>query len=345
MKIYELEKYSNEIRSFREKLDLSFLSNKTILISGASGTIISYLIDTLLIDKNQKTNLIILVHSDKSKTRFPTDSRISYLYGDVTDSSVFSTLNKSVDIFISGASITDPKGYSSRPIDTMLINFYGTKNLLDVAVKNNALFLLLSSCEIYGIADVSTMNEEYCGKINTMDVRSCYNESKRASETLCVAYAKEFNIDIRIARISRSFGPTQSIEDTKALSQFIKNGLLGQDIILKSSGNQLFSYTYVADIVTGLLCILEKGQPNQAYNVCSDEIIKLKDMAKIVADHVNKKVIINCVSDELSKGGYSRTQLAIQDPSKLKKLGWSPSFKIKDSIEFTMDVLKELYFN
>lgn len=345
MRIYENQEYLSEISSFSKRIDLSFLKGKTLFIAGACGLVMSYLIDTILTEENQDTRIIALVYSDADRMRFQNkDSRLSFVYGDVKDPKTFSNINEHIDFVINGASIVDPKGYKEKPIDTMLINFLGTKNLLDLCVKNNASFLLTSSCEIYGEADVDLIPESYCGKLDTMEVRSGYNESKRACETLCVSYSAEKGIKTYVARLSRTFGPTQSPKDTKALSQFIKNGILKQNIILKSSGEQLFSYTYVQDIVSGILIILKNGESMNAYNVCNREILRLRDVAEIVSDISGTEVVFDLSGDSLTSG-YSKASLAIQDPSKLEKLGWKANVSIRDGLAITIQVLRDLYYS
>lgn len=345
MNIYNNPTYLKEIEEFNKTLDLSFLENKTILIAGACGLVMSYFIDSVLANKKQNTKIIALAYSDRDKSRFdPNETRISYLMGDVKDNNVFANLDTHIDYILNGASIVDPKGYKERPIDTMLINLMGTKNLLDVAVKNNATFLLTSSCEVYGEADVDLISEDYCGKLDPMNVRSCYNESKRACETLCVSYSTEKNIRTLVARLSRTFGPTQSPKDTKALSQFMKNAILNEDIVLKSKGEQLFSYTYVQDIVSGLITLLKSGESMNAYNVCNRETLRLKDVAGICASYNNKKVVFDLSDDGFNNAGYSKASLAIQDPSKLEALGWNSKVSLKDGILNTIQVLKELYY-
>ena len=343
--IYDIKEYVEEIESFSKSVDLSFLDGKTVLIAGASGLVMSYLIDTILSNPKQKTHIIANVYSENDFNRFPrVDNRLSFVVGDVTKPETFKDISKRIDYVINGASIVDPKGYKERPIDTMVINFYGTKNLLDVASKNNATFLLTSSCEIYGQSDDELIKENYFGKINTTDVRSCYNESKRACETLCVCYSQEKGIKTLIARLSRTFGPTQSIYDTKALSQFMKNAILNEDIVLKSEGNQLFSYTYVQDIVRGLLVILQKGESMNAYNVCNREALKLKEVAEICASYNNKKVIFDLTDDGYKTSGYSKASFARQDPSKLESLGYQSHIALKNGIFNTITILKKLYF-
>lgn len=343
MKIYEVASYQKEIKDFSKSLDLSFYNHKTLFIAGACGLVMSYLIDTLLSNKDLDIKIIALAHSPNSGLRFKEDKRLSFIYGDVKDSELIHNIKDKIDIVINGASLVDPKSYKERPIDTMLINIYGTKNLLDLSVRNNATFLLTSSCEIYGEADVESIDESYCGKLDPMDVRSCYNESKRASETLCVSYSVEHGIKTLIARLSRTFGPTQSYKDTKALSQFLKNGLHHEDIVLKSKGEQLFSYTYVQDVVSGILTILEKGNSANAYNVTNRETLRLKDVAQIVADISNTKVIFDLSDDGMNKAGYSRVTKGILDPSKLESLGWQSQVSIKDGIKNTLEIFKQLY--
>ena len=343
--VYENQQYLDEIKEFANKQDLSFLDNKTILISGAGGLVMSYFIDTVLSNPKQNTKIIAIAYNDADKRRFKSDEkRISYLMGDVKDPTIFENLKDKVDYILNGASIVDPKGYKERPIDTMLINLLGTKNLLDVAVKNNATFLLTSSCEVYGEADVDLIPEDYCGKLDPMDVRSCYNESKRACETLCVSYSVEKGIRTLIARLSRTFGPTQSPKDTKALSQFMKNAILGEDIVLKSKGEQLFSYTYIQDIVSGIITILQKGENANAYNVNNRETLRLKDVAKICASYNNKQVVFDINDDGFNSGGYSKASLALQDPSKLEALGWRANVPLEKGILHTIEILKDLYY-
>lgn len=345
MKIYNNQTYVSEINKFSKSIDLSFLNGKTLLVAGGCGLVMSYLIDTILTNPKQNTKIIVIAYSDRDKERFnPAEKRISYIIGDVKDASIFDNLNTEIDYVLNGASVVDPKGYKERPIDTMLINILGTKNLLDVATKHNASFLLTSSCEIYGEADVDLIKEDYCGKLDPMEVRSCYNESKRACETLCVSYSVEKGIRTLVARLSRTFGPTQSPKDTKALSQFMKNAILGEDIVLKSKGEQLFSYTYVQDIVSGLLTIIKKGESMNAYNVCNREKLRLKDIAEICASYAHKRVIYELQDDGFNSSGYSKASLAIQNPSKLEKLGWKANVSLKDGITKTIDILKILYY-
>ena len=170
-------------------------------------------------------------------------------------------------------------------------------------------------------------------------MRAGYPESKRASEALCQAYKKANQLDVVIARLARTYGPTMLLSDTKAISQFIKNGLAKEDIVLKSEGNQLYSYNYVADSVSGLLTILLKGKNGEAYNI-SDQAsdITLRDLARIIAGFTGTNVVFN-LPDEVESVGYSKATKALMDSSKLQMLEWMAHWDIKKGLQETLNHL------
>lgn len=340
--LYESKLYIDEIAEVSKTLNKDFIQGKSLLISGATGMICSYLIDALLVDNNYQGTIFALTTSIENATKrfiqWRDDTRLAFIQHDIKNPLVF---DRHVDFVIHGASYTDPKGYAEHPIDTMLINFNGVKHLLDVAVQNKVRFLFMSTCEIYGEANVDLIDENYSGYINPLDVRSCYNEGKRASETLCVAYAQEHSLEVVIPRFSRVFGPTMRMSDTKAVSQFIKNVLKGEDVMLKSHGRQRYSYCYVADAARALLFLLEKGKTKEAFNVANHENLSLKDIASLVASAENKQVFLN-VEDELSGRGYSKTTQSTQNISKLISYGFENRYSIYRGIKSTIDILKSL---
>ena len=241
------------------------------------------------------------------------------------------------------ASNTHPLLYSTDPIGTILTNVIGVKNLLDFSVKHNATrFAFASSNEMYGEnrGDVELFNEEYCGYINCNTLRAGYPESKRCGEALCQAYRVQKGLDIVIPRLTRTYGPTMSMFDTKAASQFIKNGIEGEDIVLKSSGTQYYSYTYVSDAVSGLLTVLLCGKNGEAYNIADESgDIMLKDFAVIVADICGTNVVFE-IPDAIEAAGYSKATKARLNGDKLRTLGWKPRFDIRSGVERTLKILK-----
>ena len=246
------------------------------------------------------------------------------------------------DFVLHLASNTHPVAYATDPIGTVTANIIGTQNMLDLAVRCGAKrFLFASSNEIYGEnrGDTELFDESYCGYIDCNTLRAGYPESKRCGEALCQAYKKQKGMDVVVARLTRSFGPTLQLTDTKALTQFLKNGLNKENIVLKSAGTQYYSYTYAADAVTGLLTVLLQGESGAAYNVADQSCdIQLKDLAKMIADIAGTEVIFD-LPNETEAAGFSKATKARLDGGKLKSLGWEPRFSLKDAIRKTMSIL------
>ena len=333
------------------KLPWKKLKNSSILITGASGLVGSCLIDVIQklnkdIDLNCKT-IAIGRNENKAKERF------NYCWNQPYFQFVSHDVNKpftqniqNIKYVIHMASNTHPIAYANDPIGTITANIIGTYNMLNFAVENNAeRFAFASSNEIYGEnrGDTELFDEDYCGYINSNTMRAGYPESKRCGESLCQAFAKQKNLDIVIPRLTRSYGPTMLMSDTKAISQFIKKGIAKENIVLKSKGEQFYSYTYVMDAVSGLLTVLLLGESLQAYNVADvSGDITLKDLAQIIADYSATKVVFE-LPDKVEESGYSKATKARLDGTKLQKLGWKPYYSIKKGIHQTLKILTTEY--
>ena len=250
-----------------------------------------------------------------------------------------------IDYIIHLASNTHPVAYATDPIGTVTANIIGTNNLLEYAVNHKTRrFMFASSNEIYGEnrGDVEFFDEHYCGYIDSNTLRAGYPESKRCGEALCQAYLKQKDLDVVIPRLTRSYGPTMLMSDTKAISQFIKKGIEGEDIVLKSEGTQYYSYTYMLDAVAGLLTVLLKGDSGNAYNIADESgDIMLKDLASIIAGYADRKVVFE-LPDDVEKAGYSTATKARLAGSKIRKLGWKPRYNIRDGIIRTIEILKKV---
>lgn len=318
------------------------LNRKTILLSGSTGMIGSFLVHVLM-NRNEDINIIALGRNIQiAKERFSeywNSNKFTFISHDINQL-LKEKIN--VDYVIHAASNTHPIAYATDPIGTITTNIIGLINMLDYAIKYQAKrFLFTSSVEIYGEnrGDIEYFDEDYCGYINCNLLRAGYPESKRAGEALCQAYKSQKEIEIVIARLSRTYGPTMLKSDTKAISQFIKKAISKEDIVLKSEGNQFYSYNYVADSVSGLLTILLKGQNGEAYNISDIKSnITLKDMAKIIAQYVNKKVIFS-LPDEREASGYSKATKAIMNSKKLQSIGWKAHWDIESGLHHTIDLL------
>ncbi len=332
------------------KLPWAKLANKSILIAGASGLIGSFLIDVLM--KKNLCGLNCTVYAigrnlDKAKNRFEkywTSSFFKFVAHDINEPLKLNNVDQ-IDYVIHLASNTHPLAYATDPIGTVTANIIGTNNLLKFAVEHKAKrFVFASSNEIYGEnrGDVEFFDESYCGYIDSNTLRAGYPESKRCGEALCQAYKKQENLDVVISRFTRSYGPTMLKTDTKAISQFIKKAVEGENIVLKSAGTQYYSYTYVADAVSGFLTVLLNGKSGEAYNIADEASdIMLKDLAKIIADFAGKEVVFE-LPDETEKAGYSKATKARLNGSKLKELGWTAKYDIKQGLVRTMKMLIEI---
>lgn len=335
------------IASF-EAIPWESLKESSVLLSGATGMIGSLLVDAILY-KDEKEGLDCKMialgrNAEKARKRFGPfweSNFFQFVECDVNKADTMPT-DIRTDYVLHLASNTHPVAYATDPIGTITANIIGTQNMLDLAVRCEAKrFLFASSNEIYGEnrGDTELFDESYCGYIDCNTLRAGYPESKRCGEALCQAYKKQKGMDVVIARLTRSFGPSLQLTDTKALTQFLKNGLNKENIVLKSVGTQYYSYTYAADAVTGLLTALLKGESGAAYNV-ADQLcdIQLRDLARMIADLSGTEVIFD-LPDATEAAGFSKATKARLDGSKLKELGWDVSYSLNEGIKRTLEVL------
>lgn len=352
MNLYSNSLYNEDVHYLVNRdLPWEKLQGKCIMLSGATGLIGSFLIDVIM-EKNIISDLKCTIYAltrnvDKAKERFSKhvgNSFLRFVLCDVNKDLSFGSIGK-IDYIFHLASNTHPLQYATDPIGTISANIIGLQNMLNVAVEHDtSRFVFASSNEVYGEnrGDVEFFDENYCGYINSNTLRAGYPESKRCGEALCQAYRVQKNLNIVIPRLTRTYGPTMLMSDTKALSQFIRKAIAGEDIILKSRGTQYYSYQYMADSVSGILSVLFCGQNGEAYNIADENSdIMLKELASIIAGICKKNVVFE-IPDEVEASGYSTATKARLDGRKIKALGWKPRYDIKTGVKRTIEILRDV---
>lgn len=342
---------SDIIQAASADLPWEQLGGKTVLITGATGMIASVIIDILMYrnqnmaEHSQKVQIIAVSRNEeKAKRRFESywDSPLfTYISHDIT--APLPELG-GIDYILHAASNTHPRAYASDPIGTITANVQGTYQLLDYASNHNCKrFFFFSSVEIYGENrnDADKFDESYLGYIDCNTTRAGYCEGKRLGESLCNAFASQRGQDFIIGRFSRVYGPTMSTEDSKAIAQFIKKAAAGEDVVLKSEGAQLYSYTYAVDAASAALYLLLKGEGGSAVNIAdSASCIMLKDLAALLAKEAGTKVVFE-LPDAAEKAGYSTATKAVLDSAKIERLGWKAYTPIGQGLSKTVRILRQ----
>lgn len=327
--------------------DWSALDGRSFLVIGASGMIGTFLIDVLM-RRNSQANAHIEVyamgrsreHLTQRFLHYQTMSNFHLVVGDVTDALPD---DLQTDYVINAASNTHPRAYATDPIGTITTNFLGNEQVLKHAVAHpEQRILFLSSVEVYGEnrGDVEKFAEDYSGYLDPNTLRAGYPESKRVSEALCQAYIAAHHLDIVIPRLSRAFGPSMKLDDSKASSQFILKAVNQDDIVLKSKGTQHYSYAYVGDVVSALLFLIVQGKTGEAYNVANPDLdLHLQEFAGALATMVGRKLVFD-LPDDVEAAGYSKATKALLDTSKINALGWQPLFDRNESLKHTVEILR-----
>jgi UDP-glucuronate decarboxylase len=315
------------------------LAGKTILISGANGFLPAYLVELFLylnqIHPGLDLNLVGLVRNpQKAGARFAAYRQRRDLQLLVQDVSIPVAYSPKVDWIIHAASQASPKYYGSDPVGTLKANVLGTYNLLELArAKKAENFLFFSSGEVYGKVDaawIPTAEGQY-GYLDPTDLRSCYAESKRMGETMCVSWAHQYGIPVKIARPFHTYGPGMSLDDGRVFADFVADVVNHRDIVLKSDGRAKRAFCYLADAIVGFCTVLLKGANGEAYNVGNEKgEIAIGDLArKLVQLFPERKLKV--IEQERSEKEYlpSATPRSCPATAKIAALGWQPVIAIE----------------
>ncbi|HRU98162.1 MAG TPA: NAD-dependent epimerase/dehydratase family protein [Ruminococcus sp.] len=350
MNFYDSKNYLKDVEvAVKNTVAIEKLFGSSVLIAGGSGLIGSFMADMLLY-ANEHMNADITVYAmDLSMERLTarykgavSADKLIFVEHNVNDVPDF---DFQAEYIIHAASPAFPAAFNNDPVGTVMSNILGTKYLLDYGKEHGTKRMLyISSGEVYGQGDLSleSFEESYAGYVDPTSPRSCYPNGKRTAETLCVSYTKQFGIDTVIVRPSHTYGPTATKADNRANAQFVNNGLAGKDIVLNSAGNQMRSYTYLADSASAIISVLTSGESGNAYNIAnSASRTTIAGFAKEVAAQTGTNVIF-ADPDEVAKAEMTPIAKQVLCSKKLENLGWKGKFSIEEGIRHTLDIMREL---
>ena len=316
------------------------LNNKAVLITGATGLICSSVTDLLLfLNKYYSANITIYIagrNLSRAEKRFA-NYQEGKDYHFVKYDAVKDAVDVCVDYVIHGASNASPALFVQQPVETMMANIVGLYSLMSSVKAKGARLLYISSSEVYGNKDnQDPYREGDYGYIDILNPRACYPLAKRASETLCIACMEEYNIDTVIVRPGHIYGPSIAATDNRASAEFTRNAIKGEDITMKSLGNQLRSYCYELDCASAILTVLINGESGNAYNISNNKsIVTIAQMADAFASAAGKQVVYELPTD-LERKGYNMMTNSSLCSEKLEQLGWKAQYNITEGTAKTL---------
>jgi len=326
------------VKTLEEKDCANFFENKTVLITGVAGFLGSWLADTLAaldskvigVDNLATGSLNNINHLLKS-------NNFKFIKADVTK---LEPPKEKLDIVLHLAARPSPDDYFKHPVETLLTSSEGTLKALEIARHNDAVFLFTSTSEVYGDAEVIPTPETYWGKVNPVGPRSCYDEGKRYAEALCIAYLRQYGLDIRISRIFNTYGPRLDWRNPgygRVVVKFIVQALKGEPITVHGDGLQTRSFCYVSDnIEAHLLFLAKKELKGEILNIGNPEEVTILDLAKTVIELTG------------SKSKIVHTPPRPDDPRRrkpditkaVKLLDWKPKISLREGLAKTIEWIK-----
>ena len=321
------------------------LKSAAVLVTGASGMLGTYMLRTLAALDDSEHYDMKLYGLVRHPEKMPEDlkKRVSLI-----TQSVSREIETDVrfDYIIHAASPASPLIMREDPAGTIAANTLGTYYTLELARKSNAKgYLFISSREIYGqpYEGQREFTEDTYGFVDPLEPRSCYPEGKKAAETMCSCFRQQYGMNTKIARLAHTFGPGMSIDDGRVQADFLRNVIRNEDIVLKSEGLAVRTYTYVSDAVAALFYILLNSQ-ELVYNIASEEsTVSIRELAQTLVDAYperNLKLVFDLPKADENTGCAPFT-LGILNSDKIRKLGWKPSYTLKEGLMRTVAYLEE----
>lgn len=304
-----------------------------ILITGGAGFLGSHLTERL-----SKEHEVLVVDNFSTGTRknlmkFAND--IEILRHDIRHPLFVET-----DLILNFACPASPVQYQKDPVNTLETNVLGAINMLDLAKRTNAIILQSSTSEIYGDPELSPQHESYWGRVNPIGIRSCYDEGKRAAETLFFDYHRQYGLDIRVARIFNTYGPRMAIDDGRVVSNFVVQALRGQNITIYGDGTQSRSFCYVDDLIDGVLKLAQSKhlEIHQPINLGNPEEFSMLQLAEMVIKltGTKSKIIFEILPSDDPRQRKPDIGLASEI------LDWKPSVRLEEGLTATIEYMKSV---
>ncbi|AEV29375.1 nucleoside-diphosphate-sugar epimerase [Sphaerochaeta pleomorpha str. Grapes] len=340
-----------DLASIAGYADLSRLSGKTILVTGATGLIGSAFIKAVVTynrGPGQPITIIGLVR-DKEKAKdlfgsFYDDPFLTFLRHDILTPL---HLEVPVHFIVHAASITTSSLFVSHPVETIETTVLGSRNLLEFAKQQQVLAMVyLSSMEVYGRVEESEQRttEKDLGSIDILNVRSSYSESKRLVECMCHSYYIEYGVPVTIARLAQTFGPGIGKQENRVFAQFARSALTGKDIVLHTTGQSVGNYCYLSDAIKAIVTLLFHGAPGDAYTIVNEETsMTIAEMASLVACSIANntiKVIFDIPPQDKNLGYAPDTKLRLSS-GKMNALGWHAEVNLEQAYQRLVASLRE----
>ncbi|SBS74341.1 NAD(P)-dependent oxidoreductase [uncultured Microbacterium sp.] len=345
------DSYAEDLRAaFASIPDARALFNTRVLVTGATGMICSSVVDLLLfMNRELSANITVYLAgrseqdaADRFQSFSPAPGELVFVPYDATSSEQVA-LATDIDYVIHGASNANPAMYLKLPVETMLANIVGLSAMFDLARASSVRRLLyISSSEVYGQKEgMNPYAENDFGYLDILNQRAGYPSSKRAGESLCVAYGMEYGIDSVIVRPGHIYGPSIRSSDNRVSAEVTRRAVAGDDVILRSRGDQLRSYCYSLDCASAILTVLLRGERDNAYNISNPHsICTVRELAEAVARAASVNVRFD-IPESAESGTHNLMVNSSLASEKLEALGWTPVFDLERGVDRMMAVLKD----
>ena len=300
-----------------------------IVVAGGAGFLGSHLVDRLMAEKHEVIVIDNLYTGNKKNIqKHLLDPLFEFIRHDITE-----PINIEADQIYNLACPASPVHYQKHPVETIKTSVLGSLNLLDLARRNGATVLQASTSEVYGDPTVSPQSETYLGNVNPIGIRACYDEGKRASETLFFDYHRQHGVAIKVARIFNTYGPRMDLQDGRVVSNFIVQSLRHNDISIYGDGKQTRSFCYVDDLIDGLIRLMNSEKSvTGPINLGNPNEFTMLSLANLIIEITKSPSLLNYTS--LPADDPKQRRPDISKASDL--LGWKPKIELVEGLQKTI---------